>query len=244
MVAVDITELAAGLTAALKSAGSLGLAGVSVPCSPAEMNKALKGGTGVEIPGAVSAWLTDASKGLEALVSTVNRNPDATLSDSAADELVRGWLGIGGLLTHTAELLGCLSNLVDGALKVDPVPAAPLTGMQPLLEALRSVPAPEWASLVPLLLSPADGSILSDFPRVLVLRWQRIPLAASYQLEVEYCEDEGCTTTHPLASESVVTTEASVEFVGKQPGRWRVAAVDAHGVQGSWSPWSHFTYTV
>lgn len=244
MVDVDITKQATGLAEALKSAAATGLSGVSVPCSPADLNKALKSSAGIAFPPAVSDWLTEATQGLELLAGSVNRNPDATMSPATADELVNGWLSNAATVSRAIEILGCLSSLIDGILKFDPVAGAPATGMQPLLDALRTVPAPAWTSLFPVLSSPADGAVLSDYPRILTMSWQRIPLAVSYQVQVEYCDDEACTTTHPLTSENVTTTETTVEFVGKQPGRWRVAAVDAHGTQAAWSQWSHFTYTV
>lgn len=244
MTDVDITKQVADLAAALKSAAATGLNGVSVPCSPADVNKALKASAGIAFPSAVSDWVTEATQGLGLIASSVSRNPDATMSDATADELVTGWLNSAGTLSRAIEIIGCLSTMVEGTLKLDPVPDAPTTGLQPLIDALRSVPTPEWTSLAPALISPADGSVLSDYPRTLTMRWQRIPLAVSYQVAVEYCDDAACATTHPLTSESVTATEATAEFIGAQPGRWRVAAVDAHGTQASWSPWSHFAYTV
>lgn len=36
----------------------------------------------------------------------------------------------------------------------------------------------------------------------------------------------------------------SSDFVGEQPGRWRVYAVDARGDAGLPSPWRYFRFTV
>ena len=38
-------------------------------------------------------------------------------------------------------------------------------------------------------------------------------------------------------------TEAEFDFLGAQPGRWRVWAVDASGIEGPKSGWGTFSYT-
>ncbi|MCA1614003.1 MAG: carboxypeptidase-like regulatory domain-containing protein, partial [Acidobacteria bacterium] len=112
---------------------------------------------------------------------------------------------------------------------------------RPVLEAPRA-------------LSPAAGVEFDHYPRVTRVEWSAVPRAASYTVEVEFCMPGGadrkeCVSTHPLEY-SLAPPQSGIEgtsyeflFLGAQPGRWRVWAVDAQGRAGAKSPWSKFLYT-
>lgn len=101
---------------------------------------------------------------------------------------------------------------------------------------------------VPTHLSPPNGIVFDHYPRTTTLAWASVPGAASYNVEIdcfhccannEWCSDVG--SSFDIAS--VTTTSYSFDFVGAQPGRWRVQAVEANGNVGNWSEWWEFEYT-
>lgn len=96
---------------------------------------------------------------------------------------------------------------------------------------LLSAPAP---------LSPADGAVFGNYPRSTTLTWEAVPGASAYIVEVEY--DGGGWTPYRL--ETLTGTSFTFDFVGMQPGRWRVWALDEDGAEGDKSPWRVFEYTV
>ena len=96
-------------------------------------------------------------------------------------------------------------------------------------------------------LSPPDGAVFGHFPRTVTLEWSPVPRAETYTLEIEACLDERCmegTTTSYRPAPLVRGTSFTFDFVGEQPGRWRVYAVDARGDAGLPSPWRYFRFTV
>ncbi len=101
----------------------------------------------------------------------------------------------------------------------------------------------------PRLTSPADGASFSHYPRRTTLAWQPVPGASSYTVEVDcyqccqtnqWCTDVGRTWKE---APGLTSTSYSFDFVGAQPGRWRVWAVDAQGQPGPKSDWWEFRYT-
>jgi hypothetical protein len=85
------------------------------------------------------------------------------------------------------------------------------------------------------------------FPRLTTLVWRPVTGAASYDVVVEY--GNGCTAgTASCVSwtgSNVARTNnlaAVLEFVGAQPGRWRVVARNANGVALSVSEYVYFAY--
>ncbi len=109
--------------------------------------------------------------------------------------------------------------------------------------------APSRSLEVPQLLSPADGSVFNHYPRTTKLQWMRVRGAASYTVEIDcfhccesnkWCSDVGRTW---IVVPNLRTTNHTFNFVGAQPGRWRVWAVDSSGREGSKSSWREFRYT-
>lgn len=105
----------------------------------------------------------------------------------------------------------------------------------------------------PLQLSPADNVKLDYYPRVTKLEWSSVEGAASYTVEIDYCRggaeyDNECIDPQPFKLRDsppmtgLVETTYEFEFLGAQPGRWRVWAVDEKGVEGFKSPWRTFFY--
>jgi thiol-disulfide isomerase/thioredoxin/tetratricopeptide (TPR) repeat protein len=118
-------------------------------------------------------------------------------------------------------------------------PSTSPAGSPPIRSLTGGVTAPK-------LLSPAPGSVFGHYPRETTLVWAEVPGAVSYVVEWDYkgadmwaSEQRGT----PGALIRATQPEATFQFIGAQPGRWRVWAVDAAGQPGPKSDWSEFTYT-
>ena len=90
-------------------------------------------------------------------------------------------------------------------------------------------------------ISPAHGTEFSHYPRRTILRWEPIIGAMSYTVEYEYKDESTWHSYRPISS--ITTASYTFEFVGAQPGRWRVWAVSADGVESTKSAWWEFRYT-
>jgi hypothetical protein len=100
-------------------------------------------------------------------------------------------------------------------------------------------------------LLPANGAELVHYPRTTRLEWSPVSGAASYTVELELCpanaDVKECrgqllqTRGNPPLS-GIEGTSYQLSFIGAQPGRWRVWAVDAKGRVGLKSDWSTFIY--
>jgi len=101
----------------------------------------------------------------------------------------------------------------------------------------------------PVPLSPPDGAVLGNFPRKAALSWSEVPGAASYTLEVDCfdcCEkDEWCSDVGEgyLTLPNLMVNRLTFDFVGAQPGRWRVWSVSAGGQDGAKTEWSTFEFS-
>lgn len=94
--------------------------------------------------------------------------------------------------------------------------------------------------------SPADGQNFSSYPRTTTLIWQPVANAGKYLVEVQY----GWNTPQGMQwgiafTKEVAETTVTFDFVGAQPGRWRVTALDPTGAHASSppTPWRGFAYT-
>jgi hypothetical protein len=121
---------------------------------------------------------------------------------------------------------------------------------------LRKITGGENQSVLraPEQLSPINGAEFHKFPRVTKLEWSAVPGAVSYTVEIQFCEASSaevkeCKDPQPLQNRHIPppsgirATSYEFPFIGAQPGRWRVWAVDAEGRAGAKSAWSLFTYT-
>jgi hypothetical protein len=110
-------------------------------------------------------------------------------------------------------------------------------------EKQRSINLP-----APIQSSPADRMELSAaWPRrTTTLEWQPVEGAAYYKIEVDFCFGlvstlRECVDPQPSRLPTIVQgTSYEFLFVGAQPGRWRVWAVDKDGIEGFKSPWWTF----
>ncbi len=100
-------------------------------------------------------------------------------------------------------------------------------------------------------LKPPDGSVFDHYPRTTTLGWSAVPGDPSYlQYGVEVdcfhcCESNAwCTDVgETWMVERVGGTSYTFDYVGAQPGRWRVWAVDlSTGLESAKSGWWEFEY--
>ncbi len=76
--------------------------------------------------------------------------------------------------------------------------------------------------------------------------WTPVPGAESYIVEWDYRDEQGWVSEREGGLMRVIptgTTEATLEFIGAQRGRWRVYGVNARGGAGTSSEWREFQYT-
>jgi hypothetical protein len=99
-------------------------------------------------------------------------------------------------------------------------------------------PPPPVVLPAPVLVSPANGKVLFNFPRDTTVTWQSVSGAAKYHMEAQIL-----IGTWQTASDQTVTgTSASFSFVGDNQGRWRVTAIAPDGTPGTTSGWRTFSY--
>ena len=117
------------------------------------------------------------------------------------------------------------------------------TGQSPAATPTR---VPEGLS-APILQSPASGSEFDIYPRVTTLKWQPVDGAARYLVEIMACSSSNTANcfSHPMIEQTTretTETEYIFNFIGAQPGKWRVMAIDSSGKTGVPSDWWTFTY--
>lgn len=98
----------------------------------------------------------------------------------------------------------------------------------------------------PIKISPTNGTHFYNYPRTTTLTWKPIPGATGYKVERKYCLGTACWDYPP-----VTTTQSylNFNFVGAQPGKWRVTALggttpDAKYYDSVPSTWRVFTYHI
>lgn len=92
------------------------------------------------------------------------------------------------------------------------------------------------------------------FPRTTTLVWNPVAGAVSYQVVTEFggspapfcAVPADCTIWSPWPSGTTTTTGLmhTSDFVGAQPGRWRVFARNASGAVIATSPYVYFSYDI
>jgi len=101
----------------------------------------------------------------------------------------------------------------------------------------------------PTQLGPSNGMSFDRYPRTTTLTWRPVPGAASYGVEVDCM---GCCQTGRWCADvgkqwsiqtGITSTRYVFDFVGAQPGRWRVWAIGQNGRGGERSGWWEFRYT-
>lgn len=138
---------------------------------------------------------------------------------------------VNGILELTASQPEALDNL----------PALLRRGqvtISPALPQDSSLPAPKP-------IAPPDHAVFKGFPRRVTCKWEASPGAISYLLEWDYMERDAWHAEAqgiPGTAYEVAATESTFDFVGAQPGRWRVWPVNAAGQRGNPSEWRTFRY--
>jgi len=92
----------------------------------------------------------------------------------------------------------------------------------------------------PVQIAPAHGSVYHHYPRKTKLSWKPVAGAKHYTVEIEFKSGD---KWHPYKKQSGLKTGYTFNFVGAQPGRWRVWAVNSAGKDGLASKWREFRYT-
>jgi thiol-disulfide isomerase/thioredoxin len=135
-----------------------------------------------------------------------------------------------------AALRGIVAKARLGA----PEPAAtPATTTTTAVSGTRKVlPAPRQ-------LTPPAGAVFEHFPRETTLAWTEVPGASGYVVEWDYKQPDGWyfDLQGLVITLRVIDPVATFRFIGAQPGRWRVMAVDVAGNSGEVTPWREFRYT-
>jgi len=121
-----------------------------------------------------------------------------------------------------------------------PPTAQPTPPLVPSSTPVQGLPAPA-------LLTPTEGQVFSTYPRTTNFSWSPVPGAAKYILELMACSTSNTSDCFVWPANKptheVFGTSYTFNFVGTQPGKWRVTAVGANGVSGTPSEWRMFKYT-
>jgi uncharacterized repeat protein (TIGR02543 family) len=83
----------------------------------------------------------------------------------------------------------------------------------------------------PVQVSPADGTLFTNYPRNTTLTWRAVTGADKYLLEVQ-CDTCGSSPWVPWITQTVTATSYSFTWVGDNTGRWRVTAIAPDGTKG------------
>lgn len=101
----------------------------------------------------------------------------------------------------------------------------------------------------PLLVNPGNLTKFSHYPRTTTLTWRPVTGANAYLVEKQYGTSIDGGTWWSMPTDTVTTqdgTYLTFDFVGSQPGRWRVSAIDTTGTYkpSPNSSWKYFNYTL
>jgi hypothetical protein len=167
-------------------------------------------------------------------------SPDSFTVKITADGF-EDWVGPSGPATKASPFFVASGESLDLLVVMN---RQKVTEGKAISDAEKSV----WGHLpAPVQLAPAEFARLNEYPRATKLEWSSVEGAVSYKLEVDYCQgrEDECISPHPLplkASSPLTETSFQFNFIGAQPGRWRVWAVDKDGREGFKSPWRLFIY--
>jgi len=98
-----------------------------------------------------------------------------------------------------------------------------------------------YSDSMPRQLAPANGTVFNHYPRRTILKWTTVPGAKSYGVEYQY--KYGNTWSGSIKKDDIQTNSYTFNFVGAQPGRWRVWAVKNNGQSTPKTGWWEFRYT-
>ncbi len=113
----------------------------------------------------------------------------------------------------------------------------------------RKNPNPHLQTPVPL--APRNRSEFNHYPRDLIPRWKagnetahKTQYLVQHQWTCRGKEEEfgEWTNERPMFTYLTGKQSMNIRFIGAQPGRWRVKAIDESG-EGPWSEWLYFRFT-
>jgi hypothetical protein len=93
----------------------------------------------------------------------------------------------------------------------------------------------------PVLVGPANGVVLHNYPRATTLEWKAVSGAASYDVQI-LCDTCGSTAWSVWSEKNTTGTSYAFTWVGDNHGRWRVTPVDSAGKRGPVSATWEFSY--
>ena len=154
-----------------------------------------------------------------------------------------------------SSVVGRYTFVAGGAAEPTPIEAPQAAAiLPPTKPAPIDPPQPAPAlSRNPVQIGPPDRAVFDNYPRKTTLEWSAAIGAARYGVEIEWGDTgpNGAANADPFAvaawhPEKKVEQEErtyTFNFVGQQPGRWRVWAIGANGRPGPKSEWRLFRYT-
>jgi TonB family protein len=97
----------------------------------------------------------------------------------------------------------------------------------------------------PVQISPALQARLHGYPRTVVFEWSKVPGAKGYGIQTDYYGGGHWASEagRPTFITWVKDPSFTHDFIGDQPGSWRVWAIDNDGHPGQVSAWSVFTFS-
>ena len=178
--------------------------------------------------------LTVSSTGV---VETVDQVSDSGPWTKEVVDKIKLWQFTPGMKDATPVSVKGTYTLVPN--EVESSPPAPPEAPMAILSKL------EPPVLTPKLVSPLDNATFATIPRLTVCKWKPYLGAVSYILEWDYLNNAvwQSETSNRYMEVLANGTEASFDFIGAQPGRWRVRPVNAQGKRGNPSEWRGFAYT-
>lgn len=128
----------------------------------------------------------------------------------------------------------CLLIAMARASAQPPVVQSPVVQSK---DTFADLPAPRQ-------LEPADGARLSGNPRRIVFKWEPVKYAFGYGIQVDYFSSGKWTSDAgtPIFRQGVKEPTFTFDFVGSQPGAWRVWAMDRDLRPGTASDWMVFSF--
>ena len=112
-------------------------------------------------------------------------------------------------------------------------------------DALESLPVKGHKLATPQLVSPANGTKLSNFPRSVTMTWAPVKDANAYIVTVQYLDAATGTWAAELSQYVLNVTSLVWTFRESSKGRWSVIACDSHNIntESDQSQWFTFDYT-
>ena len=98
----------------------------------------------------------------------------------------------------------------------------------------------------PVQTGPANNEVFGHYPRTITLSWKEVPAALGYKVEIAFCQADKvtCANYPPVTINDPLKSDYTFDFVGAQPGKWRVTALASSGYRdGAPSAWRWFSFT-